>query len=100
LAEKNDAPPTDDAQPTGDTPAADDASARGAQPTPPQHGTPPHGAPGTNRFFTWMRGLAIVRQNGWIGGVCGGVAARLGIDPIIVRGIAVVVVILGGPALL
>jgi phage shock protein PspC (stress-responsive transcriptional regulator) len=100
MAEKNDAPPADGAQPTDDIPATDDASAHGAQPTPPQHGTPPHGAPGTNRFFTWMRGLAIVRQNGWIGGVCGGVAARLGIDPIIVRGIAVVVVILGGPALL
>jgi phage shock protein PspC (stress-responsive transcriptional regulator) len=41
-----------------------------------------------------------VRQNGWIGGVCGGVAARLGIDPIIVRGIAVVIAVLGGPALL
>ncbi|GAB3804322.1 hypothetical protein GCM10028798_24460 [Humibacter antri] len=41
-----------------------------------------------------------MRQNGWIGGVCGGVAARLGIDPIIVRGIAVVVAVLGGPAFL
>jgi phage shock protein PspC (stress-responsive transcriptional regulator) len=56
--------------------------------------------PPGNRFFSWMRGLGIVRQNGWIGGVCAGIAARLGIDPLIVRGIAVVVVILGGPALL
>lgn len=78
MAEKNDAPPTDTTSPQ----------------------SPPRGAPGANRFFTWMRSLAIVRQNGWIGGVCGGVAARFGIDPIIVRGIAVVVVILGGPALL
>ncbi|TAM66635.1 MAG: PspC domain-containing protein [Microbacteriaceae bacterium] len=53
-----------------------------------------------NRFFTWMRGLGIVRGNGWIGGVCGGIAARLGIDPLIVRGILVVIAVLGGPAFL
>jgi phage shock protein PspC (stress-responsive transcriptional regulator) len=47
-----------------------------------------------------MRGLGIVRANGWLGGVCGGVAARLGIDPLIVRGIVVVIAVLGGPALL
>lgn len=47
-----------------------------------------------------MRGLGITREPGWIGGVCSGVAARLGIDPIIVRGIVVVVAVLGGPALL
>ncbi|WP_022901985.1 PspC domain-containing protein [Humibacter albus] len=52
------------------------------------------------RFFGWLRGLGLIRQNGWIGGVCGGVAARLGIDPIIVRGIAVVIAVLGGPAFL
>jgi phage shock protein PspC (stress-responsive transcriptional regulator) len=52
------------------------------------------------RFFGWIRDLGIVRQNGWIGGVCGGIAARFGIDPIIVRGIAVVVAVLGGPAFL
>jgi len=56
--------------------------------------------PGTARFFGWLRSLGLVRQNGWIGGVCGGVAARLGIDPVIVRGIAVVIAVLGGPALL
>jgi phage shock protein PspC (stress-responsive transcriptional regulator) len=53
-----------------------------------------------NTFFDWMRGLNVPRQPGWIGGVCAGIAARLGIDPIIVRGIAVVIAILGGPALL
>ncbi|CAN5212900.1 hypothetical protein BH09ACT1_BH09ACT1_14150 [soil metagenome] len=54
----------------------------------------------TTRFFDWVRGLGIDRQPGWIGGVCAGIAARLGIDPIIVRGIVVVVAILGGPAFL
>jgi phage shock protein PspC (stress-responsive transcriptional regulator) len=47
-----------------------------------------------------MRSLGIQRQPGWIGGVCAGIASRLGIDPLIVRGIAVVVAVLGGPALL
>ena len=56
--------------------------------------------PRSNRFFDWMRSLDIPRQPGWIGGVCAGIAARLGIDPLIVRGIVVVVAVLGGPALL
>jgi len=47
-----------------------------------------------------MRGLGLTRQPGWIGGVSSGIAARLGIDPLIVRGIFVVVAVLGGPALL
>jgi phage shock protein PspC (stress-responsive transcriptional regulator) len=66
-------------------------------PTPPPASPP---TPDKNRFFDWMRGLGIPRQRGWVGGVCAGVAERLGIDPIIVRGIAVVVAVLGGPALL
>ena len=61
--------------------------------------TPPAPSASGN-FFDWMRGLGVTREPGWIGGVCAGVAARLGIDPIIVRGIAVVVAVLGGPALL
>ena len=47
-----------------------------------------------------MRSLNIQREPGWIGGVASGLATRLGIDPLIVRGIIVVVAILGGPALL
>jgi phage shock protein PspC (stress-responsive transcriptional regulator) len=65
--------------------------------------TPPAAAPPSspsNNFFDWMRGLGINREPGWIGGVCAGVATRLGIDPIIVRGIVIVVALLGGPALL
>lgn len=76
--------------------------------TPPPPGTPgaPYGGPtsglsgrGTT-FFTWMRGLGIVRTEGWLGGVCAGVANRIGIDPLIVRGIVVVAAILGAPMLL
>ncbi|KZX19813.1 PspC domain-containing protein [Rathayibacter tanaceti] len=53
-----------------------------------------------NRFVLWLRGLDLPRRPGWIGGVCAGVADRLGIDPLIVRGIVLVVAVLGGPALL
>lgn len=55
--------------------------------------------PEPNRFFAWLRSLGIVRTDGWIGGVCGGIALRTGLDPLIVRGIAVVAALLGGPAL-
>ncbi|MEN0085784.1 MAG: PspC domain-containing protein [Leifsonia sp.] len=75
--------------------------------TPPV-GTPanPYGGPRTGisgrgtRFFDWMRGLGVVRADGWLGGVCAGIAYRLGIDPLIVRGIVVVAGILGAPVLL
>ena len=73
-------------------PAADDTSAAGA---------PPASAPlAGNRFFAWMRSLGLTREPGWVGGVCAGIASRLGVDPLIVRGIFVVVAVLGGPALL
>lgn len=54
----------------------------------------------SERFFGWVGGLGIVRADGWLGGVCGGIAARLRIDPLIIRGIAVVAAVVGLPALL
>lgn len=70
--------------------------------TPPAAGEPggaPGGAPtgatapppSDDRFFAWLRSLGVPRRPGWIGGVASGVAARIGIDPIIVRGVLVVV---------
>ncbi|MDJ0350904.1 PspC domain-containing protein [Cryobacterium sp. PH29-G1] len=51
------------------------------------------------RFFDWIRGSGLNRDGDrWIAGVCGGIAARIGLDPLIVRGIVVVIAILGGPA--
>lgn len=47
-----------------------------------------------------MRRLDLQRQPGWIGGVCAGIASKLGVDVVIVRGVAVVVAVLGGPAFL
>ena len=77
----------------------DTTSAPPTDPGPPP--TAPPGLPtGTDRFFSWVEGLGIVRADGWLGGVCGGLAARLRIDPIIVRGIFVVVALFGFPALL
>lgn len=66
--------------------------------TPPATGEPggaPAGAPAPppsdDRFFAWLRSLGVPRQPGWIGGVAAGIGARIGIDPILVRGILVVV---------
>ncbi|WP_344312322.1 PspC domain-containing protein, partial [Agromyces terreus] len=51
-------------------------------------------------FYPWLRRLGLPRRAGWLGGVCAGIGARLGIDPIIVRGIVVVVAVLGAPFVL
>ncbi|WP_017793146.1 PspC domain-containing protein [Leucobacter salsicius] len=52
-------------------------------------------------FFSWLRGLGVTRsQDRWLAGVAGGLAARAGIDPLIVRGVFLVLGIVGGPALL
>lgn len=57
---------------------------------------------GTNGFFRWLHSLDITRSQNerWFAGVAGGIAQRAGIDPLIVRGIFVVLAILGGPGLL
>ncbi len=72
---------------------------RGFPPTAP----PPPEAPArprtSDRFFAWTAGLGIVRGDGWIGGVAAGLAARLRIDPLIVRGVLVVVGLFGFPVL-
>jgi len=75
------APPTDEQE--------HDEQEREAPAAPPEH-----------PFFSWLRRLDVPRRPGWIGGVCAGIADRLGIDPLIVRGIAVVIAVLGGPVAL
>ncbi|MBP6685101.1 MAG: PspC domain-containing protein [Leucobacter sp.] len=72
--------------------------------TPPPSGAAPSGAPQNAPFgagfFTWIRGLGIGRGGDrWFAGVAGGIAMRAGIDPIIVRGIFVVLAVLGGPGI-
>lgn len=71
-------------------PAADPAGAYAfrAGPTPP--------APSTD-FFGWIRSQGIARgSDRWIGGVCSGIAHRLGVDPIIIRGALIVLTLLAG----
>ncbi|QHC65190.1 PspC domain-containing protein [Rathayibacter sp. VKM Ac-2759] len=86
------------AGPSAPGPSAPGPSAPGpSAPGPSAESAPP---PKENRFFLWLRALDLPRRPGWIGGVCSGIAERLGIDPLIVRGVFVVVAVLGGPAFL
>lgn len=57
------------------------------------------GTPGG--FFPWLRSLQIHRDpdERWFTGVAGGIALKAGIDPLIVRGIFVVLAVLGGPGI-
>ncbi|WP_127476910.1 PspC domain-containing protein [Microbacterium sulfonylureivorans] len=81
-----------------DATAAQDAAPL-ADPGPPP--PPPAGRPrGWDRVFEWLTDLGIARGDGWIGGVCAGLAARIGIDPVIVRGVFVVAALFGLPMFL
>lgn len=57
-------------------------------------------APAEPRFFRWLRSLGLVRRSGWLGGVCAAIAERIRLDPILVRGIVVVLAVLGAPVVL
>lgn len=48
-------------------------------------------------FFGWVRSHGITRgQDRWIGGVSSGIAHRMGIDPLIVRGVFIVLTLFAG----
>jgi phage shock protein PspC (stress-responsive transcriptional regulator) len=48
-------------------------------------------------FFPWIRSHGIYRgRDRWIGGVASGIAHRMGIDPLIVRGIFIVLTVFAG----
>jgi phage shock protein PspC (stress-responsive transcriptional regulator) len=53
---------------------------------------------GLDRIFDGLRSLGVRRRTDdkWIGGVCSGLADRLGVDPVIVRAAFVLLTILGG----
>ena len=91
------------------TPPPGTPGASGAPEAPSDPGTQtPHDRPESfsfertsGRFFSWIRGLGIERSSDrWFAGVAGGIAAKAGIDPLIVRGIFVVLAVLGGPGIL
>ncbi|MBT1001119.1 PspC domain-containing protein [Paenarthrobacter sp. DKR-5] len=51
------------------------------------------------KFFSVIRSIGLNRgPNRWIGGVCGGIAAKLNVDPTLVRIIFLVLALLPGPA--
>ncbi|MGG5170935.1 PspC domain-containing protein [Pseudarthrobacter sp. J1738] len=73
------------------------------QPPPPlpptETPTQPTAAPESD-FFGWIRSLGISRgQERWVGGVASGIAQKLGIDPLIVRGLLLLLVIFAGVGL-
>ncbi|MFC0682819.1 PspC domain-containing protein [Lysobacter korlensis] len=88
------------ATPAGDDPTTQQTLPPDGGPTAPGATPAAPSAPSGNRFFDWLRGLGLVRTRGWIGGVAAGIGARLGIDPLLVRGILVVIAVLGGPVVL
>ena len=61
---------------------------------------PSHGSTGDrqNNLFDWLRGLNLQRQtqDRWITGVASGIARKLGVDPLIIRGVFVVLALAGG----
>lgn len=95
---------------------ADDGCMSSATPTPPGGQDPPHGgfdpagsplepdpgasrpATGPDRLFTWLRGLGLRRNTSdkWLAGVCSGIAERLGVDPIVIRAVALALFLFGG----
>jgi phage shock protein PspC (stress-responsive transcriptional regulator) len=66
---------------------------------PPAPPVPPRPVGAT--FFAWLRSLGVTRRDdAWVAGVCSGIAARTGLDPLLIRGIAIVIALLGGPVFL
>lgn len=69
--------------------------------TPPPAASPAQQPPTAHRFYIWLRSLGIRRgENRWIGGVASGIADRIGIDPVIVRGLFILFVVFGGVGVL
>ena len=68
--------------------------------TEPGAGAPP--PPSSSSFlddsFARLRGLGFVRdaEGRWFGGVCSGLAGRLGVDPILIRAAAIILAFVGG----
>ncbi|MBE1874362.1 PspC domain-containing protein [Myceligenerans pegani] len=70
---------------------------------PPQPQQPPAAQPrpAGSGFFDSIRRTGLYRADRrWVGGVAGGVAARLGWDPLLVRGLFVITFFLGGIGLI
>ena len=71
-------------------------------PPPPYYGpTPPPAGSQPQNFFDWIRSQGVYRgRERWVGGVASGIAQRLGVDPLIVRGILIVLTVFAGVGVL
>jgi phage shock protein PspC (stress-responsive transcriptional regulator) len=77
----------------------DDMTQNPGPTTGPSNQTNPDGhATGLDRFFGWIRSVDLRRDGDdkWLAGVCSGIATRLGVDPIVIRAVLVLLVVLGG----
>jgi len=80
------------------TPAGGDAGTTGTTPGTgpgPHPGTTPPPAP--HAFWAGVRRTGLYRSDErWVGGVAGGLAERVGVDPLLVRGLLAVTFLIGG----
>lgn len=80
------------------------AGAGGTPPPPPPYyygPTPPPSGSQPQNFFDWIRSQGVHRgRERWVGGVASGIAQRLGVDPLIVRGILIVLTVFAGVGVL
>ncbi|MDR6413552.1 PspC domain-containing protein [Pseudarthrobacter sulfonivorans] len=96
-------PTPDDGQPTEPLPPR--GQDQHTEPLLPPPAAGPYAGPQvpgqSTDFFTWIRSHGIQRgRDRWIGGVSGGIAHRMGIDPLIVRGIFIVLTLFAGVGVL
>lgn len=79
-------------------PAADPATDPTVDPAPVAPGQQPY--PESGFFASIRRGLFPRSEQRWVGGVAGGIAERVGWDPLLVRGLLIVSFFLGGLGLI
>jgi phage shock protein PspC (stress-responsive transcriptional regulator) len=79
-------------------PAADPATDPTVDPAPVAPGQKPY--PESGFFASIRRGLFPRSEQRWVGGVAGGLAERIGWDPLLVRGLLIVSFFLGGLGLI
>lgn len=94
------APPPDPTSGPDPVGAPGDPAATGTPQTQPVDAGPGAPSSGADSFFDSVRRAGLFRsEERWVGGVAGGIALRLGIDPLVVRGLFGVATLLGGVGL-
>ncbi len=91
----------DHAGPPPQSPPPDAQPGTAPRPQPPNYSRPAPDEGSPSGFFDWIRSLGVARgRDRWIGGVAGGIAQRFGVDPLIVRGVLIVLTIFAGVGVL